>query len=61
MSKKPEEKSEEQAAILDLKTLKMWYPIFNVLVTLVIPPDTPEKYREKFTHVTEVMDEEIKK
>ena len=52
MSKGPEEKSEEQAAITVMKTYKQWYPIFNVLVTLVIPPETPEEYREKFTHVT---------
>ena len=61
MSEELEEKTEEQAAITVMKTYKQWYPIFNVLVTLVIPPETPEEYREKFTHVTEVMDEEIKK
>ena len=57
MAKTPPEKMEEQAAIHpEEETQKEKYPLLECLVSLVIPPDTPEKYRERVTHLTEVVD-----
>ena len=56
MSNTPPEKKEEQAAIPPEEETQKKHPLLECLMSLVITPETPEKYRENMTHLNETVD-----